>query len=61
MEPSADAVGVISDRRCHAVETAAGITHKYHVGHRDVLEFFFPIEQGFNVLRKRSNDVLKIC
>lgn len=33
MEPSADAVGVISDQRCHAVEKAAGIAQKYRLGH----------------------------
>lgn len=40
MEPSADAVGLISDRHCHAGEKAAAITQKYHIGHSDVLEFF---------------------
>lgn len=60
MEPSAVAVGVISDRRCHAVEKAAGITEKDDVGHKDVLELFLS-EQGFNGPRKQSKNVLKIC
>lgn len=60
MEPSADAVGVISDRRLHAVEKAAGIAEKYDVGHYDVLELFLS-EQGFNGLRNQSKNVFKIC